>query len=265
MSNADLVYAMYDARPTNYVFGGSRYGMRDTDCSGMVDGAFYAVYGISPYSLGTWTGALWSSPMLDYVWSGTTPYLPYDSMQIGDVIFTSTTSPTFSTGEGSHVGFYTGDPSAPFVSHFANGGPYITAVNGVYGGREIYYGVARYTPGSEDDVSAQDVWDYELGTDGTPHYKNEAAWKHLSWCHHDTAAVYADVCQKDMSTVEKATGEKVNTGVGLHERLAYCEAYIKQMNKKLDKLQGGGASTVAIDYDKLANAVADKLAKRLVS
>ena len=37
------------------------------------------------------------------------------------------------------------------------------------------------------------------------------------------------------------------------------------MQKKIDKLQGGGSSTVAIDYDKLADAVADKIAKRMVS
>lgn len=126
--------------------------------------------------------------------------------------------------------------------------------------------ILRFTGESEDDVSAQDVWDYELGSDGTPHYNNEAAWKHLSWCHHDTAAMYADVCKKDMANVEKATGEKVNSGVGMHERLAYCEAYIKQISKKLDKLQTGNVSaTVNIDYDKLANAVADKIAKRMVS
>ena len=237
MSNADLVYAMYDARPTNYVFGGSRYGMRDTDCSGMVDGAFYAVYGISPYSLGTWTGALWSSPMLDYVWSGTTPYLPYDSMQIGDVIFTSTTSPTFSTGEGSHVGFYTGDPSAPFVSHFANGGPYITAVNGVYGGREIYYGVQRYTPGSEDDVSATDVWSYQN--------PNE----------------HIDAYQALMETHKAVTGNGISSW-GYKNPNDTSDVYkvLTDIGKKMDKLQAGGAT---VDYDKLANKVADVIYARM--
>ena len=42
--------------------------------------------------------------------------------------------------------------------------------------------------------------------------------------------------------------------------MAYCEAYIKQMNKKLDKLQAGGAS---VDYDKLANKVADVIYARM--
>lgn len=124
--------------------------------------------------------------------------------------------------------------------------------------------ILRYAGESEDDVSAQDVWDYELGQDATPDYNNEPAWKRLSWVHHDAAALYKDVCRKDFADVEKATGEKVNSGAAMHERLVYCEAYIKQINKKLDKLQAGGAT---VDYDKLAAkvapAVADEIYKRM--
>lgn len=115
----------------------------------------------------------------------------------------------------------------------------------------------------DDDVSAQDVWDYGIGQDATVHYNNEPAWKRLSWVHHDAAAVYKDVCRTDFADVEKSTGEKVNTGAGMHERLVYCEAYIKKIMSKLDKLEGGDSSVVSIDYDKLAEAVADKLAKRM--
>lgn len=261
-SNAELVDYIWPIS-TNYVFGGSRYEPYNTDCSGIVCAAFWHIHGVDPYTLGDWTGAQWANGTLTHIWWGTTPNLPYDNMEKGDVIFTSTSSPDFTTGNGSHVGFYTGDPNAPFLSHFANGGPYVTAVNGVYGGNETYYGVARYTPGSEDDVSAQDVWDYGIGQDATVHYNNEPAWKRLSWVHHDAAAVYKDVCRTDFADVEKSTGEKVNTGAGMHERLVYCEAYIKKIMSKLDKLEGGDSSVVSIDYDKLAEAVADKLAKRM--
>ena len=149
-SNAELFDYLYPVS-TSYVLGGSRWEPYNTDCSGVVCAAFWNVFGINPYSLGTWTGAQWSSPELATVWWGTSPYLPWDIMQKGDVIFTSTGSPTFSTTNGSHVGFYSGDPNAPFLSHFANGGPYITAVNGVYGGNEVYFGVRRYMPGAEED------------------------------------------------------------------------------------------------------------------
>lgn len=244
-TNADLVQAMYDARPTNYVFGGSRWGMSNTDCSGMVDGAFWKVFGLSPYSLGTWTGAIWNSPELERIWFGTSANLPWDKMQIGDVISTSCTSPTFSTGEGSHVGFYTGNPSAPFVSHFANGGPYVTAVNGVYGGREIYFGVQRYMPGSEDDMNKDEL--IATRDDG-----NIPAWEAWSW-----AFTYskdsAEMLDKEIST--QASGN-----IPVWQALSWAYSYAKNINDKIDKLQIGGAE---IDYDKLAKAVANEIYARM--
>lgn len=158
MNNSDLVNLLLPIS-TNYVFGGTRYEPYNTDCSGIVCAAFYQVFGIEPFILGTWTGAQWSNDFLDFIWYGNSPDLPYDEMLEGDVIFTSNCSPDFSTGNGSHVGFYTGNPDAPFLSHFANGGPYITAVNGVYG-NERYYGVKRYSKGAEN-MEPVDVWAYK--------------------------------------------------------------------------------------------------------
>lgn len=158
MNNSDLVNLLLPIS-TNYVFGGTRYEPYNTDCSGIVCAAFYQVFGIEPFVLGTWTGAQWSNDFLDFIWYGYSPDLPYDEMLVGDVIFTSNCSPDFSTGNGSHVGFYTGNPDAPFLSHFADGGPYITAVNGVYG-NERYYGVKRYSKGAEN-MEPVDVWAYK--------------------------------------------------------------------------------------------------------
>lgn len=158
MNNSDLVNLLLPIS-TNYVFGGTRYEPYNTDCSGIVCAAFYQVFGIEPFVLGTWTGAQWSNSFLDFVWYGYSPDLPYDEMLIGDVIFTSNCSSDFSTGNGSHVGFYTGNPDAPFLSHFADGGPYITAVNGVYG-NERYYGVKRYSKGAEN-MEPVDIWAYK--------------------------------------------------------------------------------------------------------
>lgn len=143
---------------TNYVFGGSRYEPYNTDCSGIVCAGCYQVLGISPDELGTWTGAQWKSALLDTIWQGTMPDLPYEIMREDDFIFTSTESPLFDTGDGSHVGLYTGDAKTPFLSHFADGGPYITAVNAVYGGRERFYGVRRLKVMA--DIRPADVWEY---------------------------------------------------------------------------------------------------------
>lgn len=158
MNNSDLVNLLLPIS-TNYVFGGSRYEPYNTDCSGMVCAAFWQVFGISPYRLGTWTGDQWSFDFLETIWYGYTPNLPYEKMLPGDVIFTSNVSPDFSTGNGSHVGFYTGIENVPFLSHFADGGPYITAVNGVYG-NECYFGVRRYKDGV-DEMEPADVWAYK--------------------------------------------------------------------------------------------------------
>ena len=223
-TNAEMVDYI---RPisTNYVFGGSRYEPYNTDCSGMVCAAYWHVFGLSPYSLGTWTGGQWSSPETVEIWRGTTPYLPWDSMRKGDMIFTSTESPEYNTGNGSHVGFYTGDPNAPFLSHFANGGPYVTAVNGVYGGREIYFGVKRYLPGSEDDMEPHDVWEYN--------YKNTAPG-----------------------------GNMYNCALRTNEAVTAVKSDVATIKADVAKLKAGGAT---IDYDKLANAVADKIAARMKS
>lgn len=158
MNNSDMVNLLLPIS-TNYVFGGTRYEPYNTDCSGIVCAAFYQVFGIEPFILGTWTGAQWSNDFLDFIWYGYSSDLPYDEMLVGDVIFTSNCSPDFSTGNGSHVGFYTGNPDAPFLSHFADGGPYITAVNGVYG-NERYYGVKRYSKGAQN-MEPVDVWAYK--------------------------------------------------------------------------------------------------------
>lgn len=236
-SNAEMVDYIWPIS-TNYVFGGSRYEPYNTDCSGMVCAAFWHVHGIDPSFLGDWTGAQWNRGLLKQLWWGQTPYLPWDIMQKGDVIFTSTSAPSFNTGQNSHVGFYTGDPNAPFLSHYANGGPYVTAVNGVYGGNEKYYGVARYVPGSEDEVSAAELWGY----------KNKSM-------NGDKDAYQLLTDMHEQLTRTDNAGWGTPAGHDIYGR-------VNAIEKAVDNLKAGGAS---IDYDKLADAVADKIAKRMVS
>lgn len=246
-TNAEMVDYIWPIS-TNYVFGGSRYEPYNTDCSGIVCAAFWHVHGVDPYTLGDWTGAQWANGTLTQLWWGTTPYLPYDNMEKGDVIFTSTSSPDFTTGNGSHVGFYTGNPDAPFLSHFANGGPYVTAVNGVYGGNEVYFGVKRYLPGSEDDMRPADVWEYN--------YNGTAPGGNVYNCVLDIQknAKPQNIWEYNYKNTAPG-GNMYNCMVDMHKK-------VEALQKAVDKLQVGGAS---VDYEKLATAVADKLAKRLVS
>lgn len=150
---------LYDIS-TDYVLGGSRYEPSNTDCSGMVCAGFYQFLGIDPEKLGWWTGGMWQSELTEIICGGTDFYnIPFEVMKEDDIIFTSTESPLFDSVNGSHVGLYTGNPNMPFLSHFCNGGPMITDVNGVYGGREIYYGVRRLKDLSENilhDTSYQE-------------------------------------------------------------------------------------------------------------
>ena len=241
MNNSDLVKLLMPIS-TNYIFGGSRYEPYNTDCSGMVCAAFWQVFGISPYTLGTWTGAQWSSGFLDFVWYGYTPNLPYNDMLPGDVIFTSNVSSDFSTGNGSHVGFYTGNRYAPFLSHFANGGPYVTAVNGVYG-NECYYGVRRYSKGAETMLPS-DVWEYD--------YENTAPRGNMYNC---VLGIYENAQPHSFWEYDY---EKTAPGGNMYN----C---IVNMYKKIEQIQSGDFQPIieAIDYEKLARMVADELAKRL--
>lgn len=244
-SNAEMVDYIWPIS-TNYVFGGSRYSPYNTDCSGIVCAAFWHVHGVDPYSLGDWTGAQWSNGVLTQIWWGTTPYLPWDSMEKGDVIFTSTSAPSFDTGQGSHVGFYTGDPNAPFLSHYANGGPYVTAVNGVYGGNERYYGVARYVPGSEDDMRPADIWEYN--------YNNSAPNGNMYNCVLDIHKNAQPHSFWEYNYKNSAPGGNMyNCMVNMYKK-------VESLQSAVDKLQVGGAT---VDYDKLANKVADVIYARM--
>lgn len=238
-SNAEMVDYIWPIS-TNYVFGGSRWEPYNTDCSGMMCAAMWHVHGVDPYTLGDWTGAQWSWGVLTKIWWGTDPYLPWDAMEKGDFIFTSVGAPSFDTGEGSHVGLYTGDPNAPFLSHFANGGPYVTAVNGVYSGRERYFGVARYLPGSEENMEPVDVWAYKnKSVNG-----DKDAYKLL------TDAAYT------LTRTDNAGWASPN-GHDIFGRVNSMQVDLAQIKKDVANLKAGDAS---VDVEKLAEAVAKKTA-----
>ena len=260
-SNAEMVDYIWPIS-TNYVFGGSRYSPYNTDCSGMMCAAMWHVHGVDPYTFGDCTGAQWNGGLLRKLWWGTDPYLPWDIAQKGDFIYTSTVAPSFDTGQGSHVGLYTGDPNAPFLSHFANGGPYVTAVNGVYGGNERYFGLARYMPGSEGDMDKTEL--ISTRDDG-----NIPAWEAWSWAY--TYAKDAAAAAGGKSLLENEISTQASGNIPVWQAISWSYTYTKSlvdkieaMQKTIDKLKVSGAT---IDYDKLSKAlapvVADELAARL--
>lgn len=149
---------------TDYVLGGSRYEMRDTDCSGMVCAALYTYMGIDPFNAGWWTGGMWVSDVFETVYHGDFDGLPLERMKPDDLVFTSPESEYFDSVNGSHVGLYTGRET--YVSHFCDGSPYETALDGVYGGRERYFGVRRMKNMNCDVLGNKDYQEpYPTGAD----------------------------------------------------------------------------------------------------
>lgn len=220
-----IEYAEQFINSIPYVFGGSRYKADDgTDCSGLVCAAMVNAHKIYPHKLGDWTGAQWYD--VEYtrnIYWGMTPELPWEDLQRGDLIFTSNCSEDFSTGNGSHVGFYTGDPEAPFLSHFATPGARITAVNGVYG-NECYYGVKRILCEEEEMIDydelankvAERVWNFEQN--GT-----------LMRDRIQGTDEAANACREQLTRTDDVSGR--GTEANMYERACWLGAAVKELEE----------------------------------
>lgn len=78
----------------------------------------------------------------------------------------------------------------------------------------------------EDEVAASDVWEYNY--DGT------APCGNMYNCAADTHKLVSELASTDVSIAEAETGEHVNTGANMPLRLAYMEAMLKKIMRKLD-------------------------------
>lgn len=204
-----------------------------TDCSGFVRWC-YAQFG---YNVGTWTG---DESYAGYeVARGHYPSeIPWDDMQPGDLILmTATYYDDYSFSHYlCHIELYCG--GGTMIGHPGGYGPqekWAQAWMQAYGC--ITWMVRRVFEG-DDDVSAADVWSY----------KNESMNGK-----NDAYQLLTDIHTQLVRTDNAGWGTPA--GHDIYGR-------VNAIEKAVDNLKAGGAT---IDYDKLANAVADKLAKRLVS
>lgn len=207
-----------------------------TDCSGFVRWC-YQQFG---YDVGTWTG---DESFAGYeVARGHYPSeIPWDDMQPGDLILmTATYWNDYSFSHYlCHIELYCG--GGTMIGHPGGYGPqekWAQAWMQAYGC--ITWMVRRVFEG-DDDVSAVDVWTY----------KNESMNGNK-----DAYQLLTDMHEQLTRTDNAGWGTPA--GHDIYGR-------VNAIEKAVDKLQGGNSSTVTIDYDKLANAVADKIAKRMVS
>lgn len=213
-----------------------------TDCSGFVRWC-YQQFG---YNVGTWTG---DESYAGYeVARGHYPSeIPWDDMQPGDLILmTATYWNDYSFSHYlCHIELYCG--GGTMIGHPGGYGPqekWAQAWMQAYGC--ITWMVRRVF--GDDDMEPVDVWAYrnkEINGDKDC-YKllTDAAWQ---------------------LTRTDTAGHDNPQGHDIFGRVQIIEKDVREIKAAVGNLQGGNSSTVEIDYDKLANAVADKLAKRLVS
>lgn len=204
-----------------------------TDCSGFVRWC-YLQFG---YDVGTWTGDE-SNAGYEVARGHYPSEIPWDDLQPGDLILmTATYWNDYSFSHYlCHIELYCG--GGTMIGHPGGYGPqekWAQAWMSAYGC--ITWMVRRVFEG-DDDVSATEVCSYQN--------PNEPI----------------DAYQALMETHKAVTGNGISSW-GYKNPNDKSDVYkvLTDMGKKLDKLQvSGGAS---IDYDKLAEAVADKLAKRM--
>ena len=204
-----------------------------TDCSGFVRWC-YAQFG---YNVGTWTGD--ESYAGREVARGHYPSeIPWDDMQPGDLILmTATYWNDYSFSHYlCHIELYCG--GGTMIGHPGGMGPqekWAQAWMQSYGC--ITWMVRRVFEG-DDDMQPVDVWAYKNPSE------SKDAYAALMETHSAVTSGIASWAYKNPS--EKDDTYKV----------------LMDVSRKLDKLQTGGAS---IDYDKLANKVADVIYARMKS
>lgn len=217
-----------------------------TDCSGFVRWC-YLQFG---YDVGTWTG---DESYAGYeVARGHYPSeIPWDSLQPGDLILMTAT-------------YYDDYSFSHYLCHielYCGGGTMIGHPGG-YGPQEKWaqawmesYGcitwMVRRVFESEDDMRPADVWEYN--------YNNSAPNGNMYNCVIDIHK------NAQPHNVWEYNYKNSAPGGNMYNCMVDMYRKVEAVQKAVDKLQGGNSSTVSIDYDKLANAVADKIAKRMVS
>ena len=224
-----------------------------TDCSGFVRWC-YAQYG---YNVGTWTG---DESQAGYeVARGHYPSeIPWDDMQPGDLILmTATYWDDYSFSHYlCHIELYCG--GGTMIGHPGGMGPqekWAQAWMQAYGC--ITWMVRRVFDGDDDMNKDELIATRDSG--------NIPAWEAWSWAY--TYAKDAAEASGGASLLEKEISTQASGNIPVWQAISWSYTYakdvndkLKEMQKAIDKLQAGGGS---VDYDKLANAVADKLAARM--
>lgn len=141
-----------------------------------------------------------------------------------------------------HVAVFIGGNKLAQASISENNTAY--GVGGDQTGRETnisnYYNypwdcVLRYTGEQDGDMtSAQDVWNYGLGSEGTADKNNQPAWVHLSWAHADTAFIRSVLCRNEDVVGDGYDGD-------LYTRVCYMDNRLRTL-MRTDDVVGDGTT-----------------------
>lgn len=78
--------------------------------------------------------------------------------------------------------------------------------------------------GGNDMTSAQDIWDYPIGAEGTPNKDNQPAWTRLSWIHKDTSRLFATLGRTDDG------GTKDGSKGDIYTRICFIDKRVREMS-----------------------------------
>lgn len=216
-----------------------------TDCSGFARWC-YLQYG---YDIGTWTGnesqAGYEIARGHYAWE-----IPWDIMQPGDLILMTATY--WNLWDFSkylcHIELYCG--GGTMIGHPGGMGPqekWAQAWMEAYGC--ITWMVRRVFESEDDEVSATDVWAYKTA------YPNDME---IRTSNPDAYQMLYNA-SKQLTRTDTAGWDNPQ-GHDMFGRVQIIEKDVREIKSAIDGLKVGGAT---VDYDKLTDMVADKLAARL--
>lgn len=113
----------------------------------------------------------------------------------------------------------------------------------------------------EDDMSAQEVWDYKVGYDGQPGEKDAEAWKRLGWINANVDQIKSYLMQHNDPARDGYDGD-------LYTRIAYMDQRIREIsanNSALTEAVKTLAAAQGADPEKIAQMVADAVRSKLDS
>lgn len=113
----------------------------------------------------------------------------------------------------------------------------------------------------EDDMSAQEVWDYKVGYDGQPGEKDAEAWKRLGWINANVDEIKAYLMQHSDPAKDGYDGD-------IYTRIAYMDQRIREIsanNSALTEAVKTLAAAQGADPEKIAQMLADAVKAKLDS